>query len=348
MDKRWRILIVTSLGVFVASLDLFIVNIAFPRSRADFPGAEPRRAVVGAERLRDRLRRAPRAGRAAGRPDRAPADVPDRPGDLHASAPRCARSRRRSGARRRARPAGGRRGGDHAEHRSGSCCPRSRPRSARSRSAIWSAVGGVAAAIGAAARRPAGRGRAGAGSSSSTCPLGIVAIVAGARVAPRDPRARAARLARTRSAPCCSRRRSRCSPLGIVEGPRLGLGRRAGDRRASPARPRPRRLFLRRSRPPPGAGDRALAAARAAGRGRQRRDAASSSPASPRCCWPPSCSSPRSGATRSSAPGSRSRPGPLVAAITAVPAGRLAATPRSADSGDRGRAHLRRRLRRGR
>ena len=38
MDKRWRILIVTSLGVFVASLDLFIVNIAFPQIASDFDG----------------------------------------------------------------------------------------------------------------------------------------------------------------------------------------------------------------------------------------------------------------------------------------------------------------------
>src|SRR5215207_7295779 len=39
MDKRWQILFVTSLGVFIASLDLFIVNIAFPSIAADFSGA---------------------------------------------------------------------------------------------------------------------------------------------------------------------------------------------------------------------------------------------------------------------------------------------------------------------
>ena len=38
MDKRWQILLVTSLGVFVASLDLFIVNIAFPEIARDFSG----------------------------------------------------------------------------------------------------------------------------------------------------------------------------------------------------------------------------------------------------------------------------------------------------------------------
>lgn len=36
---RWKILAVTALGVFMASLDLFIVNIAFPDIAAEFPGA---------------------------------------------------------------------------------------------------------------------------------------------------------------------------------------------------------------------------------------------------------------------------------------------------------------------
>jgi EmrB/QacA subfamily drug resistance transporter len=39
MDKRWRILFVTSIGVFVASLDLFIVNIAFPEIAREYSGA---------------------------------------------------------------------------------------------------------------------------------------------------------------------------------------------------------------------------------------------------------------------------------------------------------------------
>jgi MFS family permease len=39
MEKRWQILFITSLGVFIASLDLFIVNIAFPAIAADFSGA---------------------------------------------------------------------------------------------------------------------------------------------------------------------------------------------------------------------------------------------------------------------------------------------------------------------
>jgi EmrB/QacA subfamily drug resistance transporter len=39
MSQRWKVLLVTSLGLFMASLDLFIVNIAFPNLAADFPGA---------------------------------------------------------------------------------------------------------------------------------------------------------------------------------------------------------------------------------------------------------------------------------------------------------------------
>jgi EmrB/QacA subfamily drug resistance transporter len=39
MEKRWKILILCSLGLFMASLDLFIVNIAFPDLARSFDGA---------------------------------------------------------------------------------------------------------------------------------------------------------------------------------------------------------------------------------------------------------------------------------------------------------------------
>ena len=39
MDKRWKILLITSVGLFMASLDLFIVNLAFPAISADFGNA---------------------------------------------------------------------------------------------------------------------------------------------------------------------------------------------------------------------------------------------------------------------------------------------------------------------
>jgi EmrB/QacA subfamily drug resistance transporter len=39
MEQRWKVLLVTSVGLFMASLDLFIVNIAFPDMAKDFSGA---------------------------------------------------------------------------------------------------------------------------------------------------------------------------------------------------------------------------------------------------------------------------------------------------------------------
>jgi EmrB/QacA subfamily drug resistance transporter len=39
MAQRWKVLLITSVGLFMASLDLFIVNIAFPDLAADFSGA---------------------------------------------------------------------------------------------------------------------------------------------------------------------------------------------------------------------------------------------------------------------------------------------------------------------
>jgi EmrB/QacA subfamily drug resistance transporter len=38
MERRWKVLLITSVGLFMASLDLFIVNIAFPDIQRDFDG----------------------------------------------------------------------------------------------------------------------------------------------------------------------------------------------------------------------------------------------------------------------------------------------------------------------
>src|ERR1700689_886168 len=38
MERRWRVLMVVVVGVFMAGLDVFIVNIAFPQIGKDFPG----------------------------------------------------------------------------------------------------------------------------------------------------------------------------------------------------------------------------------------------------------------------------------------------------------------------
>jgi hypothetical protein len=39
MERRWQVLAVVSVAVFVVSLDMFIVNVAFPNIRDDFGGA---------------------------------------------------------------------------------------------------------------------------------------------------------------------------------------------------------------------------------------------------------------------------------------------------------------------
>lgn len=38
MERRWQVLLVVVVGVFMAGLDVFIVNIAFPQIHTDFPG----------------------------------------------------------------------------------------------------------------------------------------------------------------------------------------------------------------------------------------------------------------------------------------------------------------------
>ena len=38
MERKWQVLLVVVVGVFMAGLDVFIVNIAFPSIHADFPG----------------------------------------------------------------------------------------------------------------------------------------------------------------------------------------------------------------------------------------------------------------------------------------------------------------------
>ena len=113
MPDHWQVLIVVTAGAFLANLDLFIVNIAFPAIQADFPGAGLVGALLGAERLRDRLRRAARAGRPAGRPRRAQADLPRRPRRSSSSPRRSAPLADRAvDAGRRAGDPGGRGGAD--------------------------------------------------------------------------------------------------------------------------------------------------------------------------------------------------------------------------------------------
>ena len=47
MEKRWKILSITSVGLFMASLDLFIVNLALPSIAKDLGGCVALRASPG-------------------------------------------------------------------------------------------------------------------------------------------------------------------------------------------------------------------------------------------------------------------------------------------------------------
>ncbi len=51
-----QVLIITCAGVVLASLDLFIVNVALPQIAHDLEDTEPGRTLLGAQRLRHRLR----------------------------------------------------------------------------------------------------------------------------------------------------------------------------------------------------------------------------------------------------------------------------------------------------
>ena len=57
MEQRWKVLIVTSIGLFMASLDSSSSTSPSPTSRAGFPGTSTCRASPGCQRLRDRVRR---------------------------------------------------------------------------------------------------------------------------------------------------------------------------------------------------------------------------------------------------------------------------------------------------
>jgi hypothetical protein len=74
---------VLSLAIFMSSLDLFIVNLAFPYISHDFPRLEPGLTELGLERLLDPLRRGTRAGRALGRSHRSSSDVRRRSRRVH-------------------------------------------------------------------------------------------------------------------------------------------------------------------------------------------------------------------------------------------------------------------------
>ena len=66
--RRWLVLSVLAAVAFMAQLDLFIVNVALPTMARSFHNAAAQRPVLGAQRLRDRVRGPAGAHGAARRP----------------------------------------------------------------------------------------------------------------------------------------------------------------------------------------------------------------------------------------------------------------------------------------
>ena len=287
----------------MASLDLFIVNVALPDLGRDLRRPVARRSELGPQRLRDRLRRAARALRPAGRPVRPQGRLPARarrvhPGQRRLRGQRLARVARRlpgAAGRRRGRcsprpawaaadrdPAG--RPGARGAHLGGVRRARRGGRARRRRRA-----GRRVLALGVPDQRAGRPRRADLGGPRSCRPPATTQRTAGARPARRR---------------ASSRSRIGALALGLVKGPDWGWTSAAvlGAFAVAVARDGVVLAALRATRC----------------RSSTRRCcgcAASASPTSRRSvqrrvrrrtCWPASCGCSRSGATRPCAPASAS------------------------------------------
>ena len=242
MAYRWKVFTVVSLGVFMSSLDLFIVNIAFPDLQRDFAGTSLAglswvlsayaivfaALLVPAGRIADRIgrRRAFLGGLAAFTAASA----------LCAVAPSVEPSWRRASCRRRALPL--------LPTSLGAAAPRVPARAPRDGGR---ALGAPSAAsrppLGPPHRRTARRGLVALGVPGQPAGRARRAVVAGARVLHEVARARRLGAPRPGSARSCSPSAIGALALGDRQGRRLGLGL-ARDRRA---RSPPRRCSSRRS-----------------------------------------------------------------------------------------------------
>ena len=223
MARRWKVLLVTAVAVFMAFLDVTIVNIAFPDLRADFASSSLgglswvlnaynivfAALLVPAGRLADRIGR--RRMFFAGL------------GLFLAASAACGLAPSVAGPRRGARRAGRRRRRAHPDV-ARAAAARVPARAARDRHRPLGRDRRRRGGDRAVARRPArGRARAGARSSSSTSCSGRSRSCPARRLLreTRDPGARPApRRGRRRAA----RRRRRPAVAGHRQGARLGLG----------------------------------------------------------------------------------------------------------------------------
>ena len=145
MSRPWKVLLVTSVAVFMSFLDATIVNIAFPDIERSFQDASLGRPVLDPERLQHRLRGAAGAGGEGGRHRRG-AKMFFIGLWTFLARPRRGRAERRV-PDRRARPAGGRRR-DRGPTSLGLMLLGFPAAKRATATAIWGATGAVAAATG--------------------------------------------------------------------------------------------------------------------------------------------------------------------------------------------------------
>ena len=237
MERRWKVLAVTSVAVFMGFLDVTIVNVAFPDIERDF--SEASRAdlswVLNAYNIVFAALLVP-AGRLADLVGRRRMFL-----DRHRRLPRRlgAVRRRRLGraARGRAHPAGG--GGAVLVPTSlALLLPEFPARQRATAMAIWTATGAIAAALGPVARRLLVDAAGWRWVFFVNVPIGLLALIPARRLLreTRDPDAVPAGRARQRAA---GRGRRRCSRSASSRAP---TG--AGTARACSARSAPAALLL--------------------------------------------------------------------------------------------------------
>ena len=290
MKQRWKVLLVTSVAVFMAFLDVTIVNVAFPDIEASFPGTSLAGLswVLNAYNIVFAALLVP-AGRLADRSGG---------GGCSSSASRPSSPRRpRAGWRRRSRSWSARASCRRPARRC-SCRPRSAlllpefPLERRATAtALWGATGGVAAATG-----PSLGGLLIEGTGwrlgllrqpRASAPPALVPARRLLRETPRPGPRPAARRAGHRAAGA----RRRPALAGRSSRRRTGAGASAPrHRRARRGRARARRASSWRSARHAAPGDRARRCSACARSRWPRRACSSSRSASTRCCWPTSCS----------------------------------------------------------
>ena len=233
MKQRWKVLLVTSVAVFMGFLDVTIVNIAFPDIVASFPGTSLAGLswILNAYNIVFAALLVP-AGRLADRLGRRRMFFVGVSTFLAASAAVRAGAVGRGAGRRARRP--GRRRGDPRPDLAGLLLPEFPLEQRATATALWGATGGIAAATGPALggvlvdgdelalgllRQPRHR-PAGPDPGAARCC---------ARAATRDPGPLSDILGHRPA-----RRRRRPAVAGDRQGPRLGLGQRAASSARSP------------------------------------------------------------------------------------------------------------------